>query len=111
MAFRHLTRGLFQLVTYPRLCSSMKQQNFIRKSIFNNERLMPIRSFASVQRNGDAYKDLNQFLEKEIQLEKSAQKHPSKLPVIQGFEVCFMINMKIIRIKILKFFILSSLTR
>jgi hypothetical protein len=84
MALRSLTRGLFQVVTNRRLLSSIQPQNFIRKSIFNNQ---SFRAFSSVQINGDAYKDLNEFLKKEIQLEKSAQKHPSNLPKIQGFEV------------------------
>lgn len=84
MAFRSLTRGLFQLVTHRRVCST----------IFNRTALMPraivampMRSFASMQNNDDAYGDLSRFLDKEIQLEKSAQKHPSKLPTISGFEV------------------------
>ncbi|UJR10219.1 hypothetical protein I4U23_014432 [Adineta vaga] len=87
MAFRNLTRGLFQLVTHRRLYSSISRQIFTRKPIAVNQRFLPFRSFSSVQTNDDAYKDLSRFLEKEIQLEKSAQKHPSKLPNIQGFEV------------------------
>ncbi|CAF1394097.1 unnamed protein product [Adineta steineri] len=87
MAFRNLTRGLFQLANNRRLYSSISQQIFLRKSIVNQQRFIPFRSFASLQTNDDAYKDLNKFLEKEIQLEKTAQKHPSKLPKIQDFEV------------------------
>jgi hypothetical protein len=86
MAFRSLTRGLFQLVTHRRLYSSIQQQVCVRKSVFN-ERFIPFRPFSSVQTNENAYGDLSRFLDKEIQLEKSAQKHPSKLPKIQGFEV------------------------
>ena len=40
-----------------------------------------------MQTNVDAYRDLNQFLEKEVKLEKSAQRHPSQLPKVQGYEV------------------------
>jgi hypothetical protein len=87
MAFRSLSRGLFQLVTNRRLHSSISKQIFTRKSIVNNQRFIPFRSFSSVQTNDDAYGDLSKFLDKEIQLEKSAQKHPSKLPKITGFEV------------------------
>jgi len=53
----------------------------------NNQRFIPFRSFSSVQTNDDAYGDLSKFLDKEVQLEKSAQKHPNKLPKITGFEV------------------------
>ncbi|CAF1546187.1 unnamed protein product [Adineta ricciae] len=87
MAFRGLTRGLFQLVTHRRLYSSISTQVFARKPIVTNQRFLPYRSFSSVQTNEDAYQDLNRFLDKEIQLEKSAQKHPSTLPTIQGFQV------------------------
>ncbi|CAF2540722.1 unnamed protein product [Rotaria sp. Silwood2] len=84
MAFRNLTRGLFQIVTNRRFYSSIQQQIFIRKPILTNQQFL---SFSSVIIQNDAYKDLNKFLEKEIQLEKSAQKHSSQLPTIQGFEV------------------------
>ena len=87
MAFRGLTRGLFQLVTHRRLYSSISTQVFARKPIVTNQGFLPYRSFSSVQTNEDAYQDLNRFLDKEIQLEKSAQKHPSTLPTIQGFQV------------------------
>lgn len=87
MAFRSLTRGLFQLTATRRLYSSIAPQVLTRKSLATNQRFVPFRSFSSVQTNDDAYKDLSRFLEKEVQLEKSAQKHPSKLPNIQGFEV------------------------
>jgi len=87
MAFRSLTRGLFQLVNHRRLYSTIQQQIITRKPILNNQKFLPFRTFSAVQTNEDAYKDLNRFLEKEIQLEKSAQQYPSKLPTIQGFEV------------------------
>ncbi len=80
MALRNITRGLFQLVNNQRLYSTILN----RKSLLNNQKF---RTFASIQSNDDAYRDLNRFLEKEIQLEKSAQQYPSKLPTIQGFEV------------------------
>jgi hypothetical protein len=91
MAFRNLTRGLFQLVTTRRLYSSIQPQILFRKPMLNHQRFLPFRSFSAVQTNEDAYKDLNRFLEKEIQLEKTAQKHPSKLPNIQGFQVRFFL--------------------
>ncbi|CAF5098075.1 unnamed protein product, partial [Rotaria sp. Silwood1] len=84
MAFRNLTRGLFQIVTHRRFYSSIQQQIFIRKPILNSQQF---RLFSSAQIQNDAYKDLSKFLEKEIHLEKTAQKHPSQLPTIQGFEV------------------------
>jgi len=80
MAIRSLTRGLFQFVNNRNIYSSI----FLRKSIINNQKF---RLFSTIQINGDAYKDLNRFLEKEIPLEKSALKHPSQLPNIQGFEI------------------------
>jgi hypothetical protein len=46
-----------------------------------------MRSFSSVQTNDNAYRDLETFLQKEIQLEMTAQKHPSKLPTIANFQV------------------------
>lgn len=81
MALRTLTRGLFQLAMNRSFYSS------IQKPVLNNIRLKPFRAFSSIQTINDAYKDLSRYLEKEIQLEKSAQKHPSKLPTITGFEV------------------------
>ena len=89
MAFRALTHSLFQL-TNRRLYSTIQPHVFNRKSIINHQRFLPFRAFSAVQTNEDAYKDLNRFLEKEIQLEKSAQKHPSALPNIPGFQVCFV---------------------
>lgn len=84
MAFRSLTRGLFQLARHRALYVPIQQQVFVRTPVLHQ----PIyRTFAAVQTNGNAYKDLTQFLEKEIQLEKSAQKHPSGLPKVEGFEV------------------------
>lgn len=86
MAFRSLTRGLFQLVTHRRFYSSVQQHVSFRKPLFT-QGMLPYRSFASMQTNADAYRDLNQFLDKEVKLEKSAQRHPSQLPKVQGFEV------------------------
>jgi complement component 1 Q subcomponent-binding protein len=80
MALRNITRGLFQLVNNQRLYSTILN----RKSLLNNQKF---RTFASIQSNDDAYRDLNRFLEKEIQLEKSALKHPSQLPNIHGFKI------------------------
>lgn len=85
MAFRNLTRGLFQVVVHRRMYSSMQRQLFSPKPVVARS-FLPFRSFASAQKTEDAYKDLNQFLEKEIQLEKTAQKHPSTLPKVAGFE-------------------------
>ncbi|CAF1148148.1 unnamed protein product [Rotaria sordida] len=84
MAFRNLTRGVFQIVTNRRFYTAIQQQIFIRKPIINNQQF---RQFSSVTIHNDAYKDLSKFLDKEIQLEKTAQKHSSQLPTIQGFEV------------------------
>lgn len=76
MALRYITRNLFQMVT----------NRTIQRQIFHPEK--SFRSFASLQtNNGEAYRDLNRFLEKEIQLEKNAQKHPSQLPKIPGFNI------------------------
>lgn len=85
MAFRSLTRGLFQMVRHRAFYAPIQQQMFVPKPIVHQ----PIfRTFAAVQpTNGNAYKDLTEFLQKEIQLEKSAQQHPSTLPKIEGFEV------------------------
>ncbi|CAF3380832.1 unnamed protein product [Rotaria sp. Silwood1] len=86
MAFRNLTRSLFQFTKLTnvnqRLYSSIQ-----RKSCHITQRYVPIRTFSSVQTNDNAYRDLDTFLQKEIQLEKSAQKHPSKLPIIPNFQV------------------------
>jgi len=97
MALRNFTRGFLQfakyrpiLITggYRRLFSSMQpQQQQQQLNRLRFERCLPTRSFSSVQTNDDAYRDLSTFLEKEIQLEKTAQKHPSKLPKIEGFQV------------------------
>ncbi|CAF1237925.1 unnamed protein product [Rotaria magnacalcarata] len=87
MSLRNLTRGLFQLAMHRRFYSSIQQQVFTRKLVVNNQRFTSVRSFSSIQTNENVYKDLNQFLDKEIQLERVTQKHPSNLPAIQGFEV------------------------
>ncbi|CAF2391513.1 unnamed protein product [Rotaria sp. Silwood2] len=86
MAFRNLTRSLFQFTKLTninqRLYSSIQ-----RKSYQITQCYAPIRTFASIQTNNNAYRDLDTFLQKEIQLEKSAQKHPSQLPIIPNFQV------------------------
>lgn len=91
MALRNLTRCLFQVATHRRFYSSIPQQIFNRKPMWNNQRFPPLRSFSSAQSTENPYKDLNEFLQKEISLEKGAQKHPSNLPTIEGFEVCSLV--------------------
>jgi len=90
MAFRNLTRNLFQFAKRTninqRLYSSIQQQQQYRKFQIT-QRYIPIRTFSSVQTNDNAYRDLDTFLQKEIQLEKSAQKHQTKLPIIPNFQV------------------------
>jgi hypothetical protein len=90
MAFRNLTRNLFQFVKRTninqRLYSSIQQRQVCRK-IQITQHYFPIRTFTSVQTNDNAYRDLDTFLQKEIQLEKSAQQHASKLPNIPDFQV------------------------
>jgi hypothetical protein len=92
MFFRHLTRSVFQFAKRTninqRLYSSIQQQQQYRKFEIT-QRYFPIRTFSSVQTNDNAYRDLDTFLQKEIQLEKTAQKHPSKLPTISDFQVYF----------------------
>ncbi|CAF0892369.1 unnamed protein product [Rotaria sordida] len=90
MAFRNFTRSLFQFTkltnnTNQRLYSSIQRKSYQTFKI--TQRYMPIRTFSSIQTNDNAYRDLDTFLQKEIQLEKSAQKHPSKLPTIPNFQV------------------------
>jgi len=90
MALRNLTRGIFQIAqrTGPRMFSMKSHQKlFVHQPITAIPRYLPSRMFSSVQTNEDAYRDLSTFLDKEIKLEKTAQKHPSKLPKIEGFEV------------------------
>jgi len=96
MAFRNLTRSFLQLAQrrpimisggYHRFFSSMQQQQQQHLNPLRFQRCLPTRSFSSIQTNDDAYRDLSTFLEKEIKLEKTAQKHPSKMPKIEGFEV------------------------
>jgi len=72
MAFRCLTRGIFQLAMHRR---------------FQSARFQPIRLFSLTQSNRNAYQDLNEFLKKEIQLEKTAQLYPKQLPKIEGFQI------------------------
>ncbi|CAF4978550.1 unnamed protein product, partial [Rotaria magnacalcarata] len=73
MSLRNLTRGLFQLAMHRRFYSSIQQQVFTRKLVLNNQRFTSVRSFSSIQTNENVYKDLNQFLDKEIQLERVTQ--------------------------------------
>jgi len=91
MAFRHLTRNLFQIAKRTninqRLYSSIQQQQQQHRKFEIVQRYFPIRTFSSVKTNDNAYRDLDTFLQKEIQLEKSAQKYPSKLPTIENFQV------------------------
>jgi complement component 1 Q subcomponent-binding protein len=86
MAFRNLTRNLFQFAKRTninqRLYSSIQQH----QKFAITQHYVPIRRFSSVQTNDNAYRDLDTFLQKEIQLEKSAQKHQSALPDIQDFK-------------------------
>lgn len=91
MAFRHLTRNLLRLVkptnVNSRFFSSVQHQS-LRCQTFNLvPRYTSLRSFSSVQTNDNAYRDLETFLQKEIQLEKTAQKHPTQLPNIANFQV------------------------
>lgn len=89
MAFRHVTRNLFQFAKLTninqRLYSAVQRQSF--KNVQITQKYFPLRTFSSVQMNDNAYRDLETFLQKEIQLEKSAQKHPTKLPSIPNFQV------------------------
>jgi hypothetical protein len=91
MAFRNLTRSLFQFAkrtnTNQRLYSSIQQYRKVQIT----QRYLPFRTFASVQTNDNAYHDLETFLQKEIQSETSAQKHQSQLPNIPDFQVCFIL--------------------
>jgi len=94
MFFRHLTRSVFQFAKRTninqRLYSSIQQQQQQQYRKFEiTQRYFPIRTFSSIQTNDNAYHDLDTFLQKEIQLEKTAQKHPSNLPNIQDFQVYF----------------------
>ncbi len=89
MAFRTLTRTLCQFAKRAninqRLYSSIQRPEYRRLELI--QRYVPIRTFSSVQTNDNAYRDLEQFLQKEIQLEKTAQKHPSNLPNLADFQV------------------------
>lgn len=89
MAFRHLTRNLFQLAKVTnvnqRLYSTVQRQSW--KNLQPIQRYFPLRTLSSAQTNDNAYRDLETFLQKEIQLEKGAQKHPTKLPTIPNFQV------------------------
>lgn len=92
MFFRQLTRSVFQFAKRTninqRLYSSIQQQQQQQYRNFKiTQRYFPIRTFSSIQTNDNAYQDLDTFLQKEIQLEKTAQKHPSKLPNISDFQV------------------------
>ena len=90
MAFRRLTRNFFQCVKqthlHSRFFSTIQRTQPLRRCDLT-QHCLSIRAFSSVQTNANAYRDLETFLQKEIQLEKSAQQHPSKLPAIAGFQV------------------------
>jgi hypothetical protein len=90
MAFRTLARNLFQFAKRTninqRFYSSIQRSQSYRKFEIT-QRYFPIRTFSSVQTNDNAYRDLDSFLQKEIQLETTAQKHQSKLPNISDFQV------------------------
>ena len=92
MAFRHLTRNLFQFAKLAntninqRLYSSI-QHSYRYQPLIVNQHSVSIRTFSSLKTNDNAYRDLDTFLQKEIQLEKSAQKHPNSLPTIPNFQV------------------------
>lgn len=96
MAFRNLTRSVFQLAKRTninqRLYSSIQNPAQHYRKFEITQRYVPIRTFSSVQTNDNAYRDLDTFLQKEIQLEKTAQKHPSNLPNIPNFEVEFFVS-------------------
>ncbi|CAF1121724.1 unnamed protein product [Rotaria magnacalcarata] len=89
MAFRNLARNLFQFAKITninqRLYSTIQRKPFRISEIA--QRHVPIRTFSAVQTNDNAYRDLETFLQKEVQLEKSAQKHPTQLPTISNFQV------------------------
>lgn len=91
MALRNLTRTFCQLAKRTninqRLFSSIQgqQQPFYRK-LNLIQPYIPIRTYVSREANVNAYGDLNTFLQKEIQLEKTAQKHPDQIPSIAGFQ-------------------------
>ena len=93
MAFRSLTRNFCQLVKRTninqRLYSSI--QGHYQQATYRPwnpiQSFVPIRTFVSRETNVNAYQDLDTFLQKEIQLEKSAQKHSDKVPTIPGFQV------------------------
>lgn len=78
MAVRHLARSLLRCVT----TSNIQIRNRILPS-----QISSIRCFSSAQTDQNAYRDLQLFLQKEIQLEKKVQKHPQNLPEISNFEV------------------------
>lgn len=89
MAFRNLTRSFWQVAKQTninqRLYSSIQRKSIPTTVL--TQRYVPIRSFSVTKTNDNAYRELETFLQKEIQLEKSAQKHPSKLPAIPNFQV------------------------
>ena len=91
MALRNLTRTFCQLAKRTninhRLFSSIQgQQQPLYRKLNLIQSYVPIRTFVSREANVNAYGDLNTFLQKEIQLEKTAQKHPDQIPNIPGFQ-------------------------
>ncbi|CAF1068943.1 unnamed protein product [Didymodactylos carnosus] len=104
MAFRSITRSFVQLAQRTRtstLSTALTHRNYsVNAEVYNRYntlfhqkqqsfmRCMIARSMSNtVKAHNNAYQDLNAFLDKEIKLEKQAQKHPSKMPKIEGFEV------------------------
>lgn len=89
MALRNLTRTLSQLGKRTninhRLFSSIQGQQQ-RPTLNLIQPYIPIRTYVSREVNVNAYRDLDTFLQKEVQLEKSAQKHPNQIPTIPGFQ-------------------------
>ena len=95
MAFRHVTRNLTRFIQTTnissRLFSSITHQP---RTVSQSYKFVPsygqIRSLSSTQTNLNAYRDLETFLQKEIQSEKSLQKHSTNLPTISNFQVNFL---------------------
>lgn len=91
MAFRYLARSVTRFVqttnVSTRLFSSVSHQ----PSLCQAYKFAPVygqmRSFSSTQTSLNAYRDLETFLQKEIQSEKSLQKNGAKLPTISNFQV------------------------
>ena len=91
MAFRQITRTLFRCVNASNIRPALLTNVQFQPSLFNRTQpilgSVAIRNFSSVKTNDDVYRDIETFLQKEIQLEKGAQKHPNQLPQIDNFQV------------------------